>query len=208
LDFLFGALTGAQSLDALIRWGGYTVLFVIVFVETGLFAFLPGDSLLISAGLVAAAGHLNIWWLNVLLSVAAVLGDNVGYAIGARIGPRLFTREKSLLFNPAHVERTRRFYGRHGAKAIVIARFVPIVRTFAPIVAGVAGMPYRQFFFYNVVGGTGWVLSMTWAGYLLGQTVPNIDRHIHIVVIIVIVLSLIPIPIEILRERRRSSAAR
>ncbi|PYM89654.1 MAG: hypothetical protein DME08_24765, partial [Candidatus Rokuibacteriota bacterium] len=94
MDFLFGALTGAQSLDALIRWGGYTVLFVIVFVETGLFAFLPGDSLLISAGLVAAAGHLNIWWLNVLLSVAAVLGDNVGYAIGARIGPRLFTREK------------------------------------------------------------------------------------------------------------------
>ncbi len=187
MDFLFGALTGAQSLDALIRWGGYTVLFVIVFVETGLFAFLPGDSLLISAGLVAAAGHLNIWWLNVLLSVAAVLGDNVGYAIGARIAPRLSTREKSLLFNPAHVERTRRFYDRHGAKAIVIARFVPIVRTFAPIVAGVAGMPYRRFFFYNVVGGTGWVLSMTWAGYLLGQTVPNIDRHIHIVVIIVIV---------------------
>jgi membrane-associated protein len=208
LDFLFGVLTGAQSLDALIRWGGYTVLFVIVFVETGLFAFLPGDSLLISAGLVAAAGHLNIWWLNVLLSVAAVLGDNVGYAIGARIGPRLFTREKSLLFNPAHVERTRRFYARHGAKAIVIARFVPIVRTFAPVVAGVGEMPYRRFFFYNVAGGIGWVVSMTWAGYLLGQTVPNIDRHVHIVVLIVIVLSLLPIPIEILRERRKSSAAR
>ena len=208
MDFLFGALTGAQSLDALIRWGGYTVLFAIVFVETGLFAFLPGDSLLISAGLVAAGGHLNIWWLNVLLSVAAVAGDNVGYAIGARIGPRLFTREKSRVFNPAHIDRTRRFYARHGAKTIVIARFVPIVRTFAPVVAGVGRMPYRRFVFYNVVGGVGWVLSMTWAGYLLGQAVPNIDRHVHLVVIIVIVLSLVPIAIEILKERRRSSAAR
>jgi membrane-associated protein len=206
LDFLFGALTGAQSLDALIRWGGYTVLVAIVFVETGLFAFLPGDSLLITAGLVAAAGHLNIWALNVFLSVAAVAGDNVGYAIGARIGPRLFTREKSRFFNPAHLERTRRFYARHGAKTIVIARFVPIVRTFAPVVAGVGQMPYRRFVLYNVVGGVGWVLSMTWAGYLLGQMVPNIDRHIHILVIVVIVLSLVPIAIEILKERRRSSA--
>src|SRR5262249_61271560 len=113
LDFLLGVLTGAQSLDALIRWGGYTVLFVIVFVETGLFAFLPGDSLLISAGLVAAAGHLNIWWLNVLLCIAAVLGDNVGYAVGARIGSRLFTREKSLLFQPPPAARTPRLYARH-----------------------------------------------------------------------------------------------
>lgn len=206
MDFLFGALTGAQSLDALIRWGGYTVLVAIVFVETGLFAFLPGDSLLITAGLVAAAGHLNIWALNVFLSVAAVAGDNVGYAIGARIGPRLFTREKSGFFNPAHLERTRRFYARHGAKTIVIARFVPIVRTFAPIVAGVGQMPYRRFVLYNVIGGVGWVLSMTWAGYLLGQMVPNIDRHIHVLVIVVIVLSLVPIAIEILKERRRSSA--
>jgi len=207
LDFLFGALTGAQSLDTLIQWGGYTVLVIIVFVETGLFAFLPGDSLLITAGLVAAAGHLNIWWLNVSLSVAAVAGDNVGYAIGARIGPRLFTREKSRFFNPAHLERTRRFYARHGAKTIVLARFVPIVRTFAPVVAGVGRMPYRRFVFYNVVGGSGWVLSMTWAGYLLGRAVPNIDRHIHLLVIVVIVLSLVPIAIEVLRERRRSSAA-
>ncbi len=207
MDFLLGALTGAQSLDALIRWGGYTVLVVIVFVETGLFAFLPGDSLLISAGLVAAAGHLNIWWLNVVLSAAAVAGDNVGYAIGARIGPRLFTREKSRFFNPAHLERTRQFYARYGAKTIVIARFVPIVRTFAPVVAGVGRMPYRRFVFYNVVGGSGWVLSMTWAGYLLGRAVPNIDRHIHLLVIVVIVLSLVPIAIEVLRERRQSSAA-
>jgi membrane-associated protein len=208
VDFLLDLLTGAQSLDALIRWGGYAVLVAIVFAETGLLIgfFLPGDSLLITAGLVAAAGGLNIWWLNALLIVAAIVGDSVGYAIGARIGPRLFTREKSWLFNPRHVQRTRDFYARHGARTIVIARFVPIIRTFAPVVAGVGQMVYPRFLFYNVAGGIGWVASMTWAGYLLGQVVPDISRHIHIVVIVVIVLSLIPIGVEILRERRRASA--
>ena len=208
MEFLFGLLTGAQSLDALIRWGGYVVLVAIVFTETGLLVgfFLPGDSLLITAGLVAAAGGLDIWWLNLLLAAAAITGDSVGYAIGARVGPRLFTREKSWVFNPRHVVRTREFYARHGAKTIVIARFVPIIRTFAPVVAGVGQMSYRRFFFYNVAGGLGWVLSMTWAGYLLGNVVPNIDRHIHVVVIVVIVLSVVPIAIEILRERRRRSA--
>jgi membrane-associated protein len=205
VEFLFGVLTGAHSLDDLIRWGGYVVLVAIVFTETGLLVgfFLPGDSLLITAGLVAAAGGLNIWWLNGLLIVAAVVGDSVGYAIGWRIGPRLFTREKSLLFNPRHVERTRRFYERHGAKTIVIARFVPIVRTFAPVVAGVGQMQYRRFLVYNVLGGVGWVLSMTWAGYLLGRAIPNVDRYVHIIVIVVIILSVIPIGVEILKERRR-----
>jgi membrane-associated protein len=208
VEFLFGLLTGAQSLDALVRWGGYVVLTAIVFTETGLLIgfFLPGDSLLITAGLVAATGALDIWWLNVLLVGAAVAGDSVGYAIGARIGPRLFTREKSWLFSPRHVVRTREFYARHGAKTIVIARFVPIIRTFAPVVAGVGEMSYRRFLFYNVAGGLGWVLSMTWAGYLLGSVVPNIDRHIHVVVIVVIVLSVIPIAVEIIRERRRQSS--
>ena len=208
MEFLFGLLTGAQSLDALIRWGGYVLLVAIVFTETGLLIgfFLPGDSLLITAGLVSAAGVLNIWWLNVLLIPAAIVGDSVGYAIGAKIGPRLFTREKSWLFNPRHVVRTRDFYARYGAKTIVIARFVPIVRTFAPVVAGVAQMYYPRFLLYNVAGGVGWVVSMTWAGYLLGSAVPNIDRHIHIIVLIVIVLSVIPIGVEILRERRRQSA--
>jgi membrane-associated protein len=207
LQFLYDLATGVYALDDLIRWGGYLLLVGIVFTETGLLVgfFLPGDSLLISAGLVAATGLLNIWWLNVLLIAAAIAGDSVGYAIGARMGPRLFTRPKSLLFNPRHVERTRAFYARHGAKTIVIARFVPLVRTFAPVVAGVAGMEYRRFLIYNVAGGVGWVTSMTWAGYLLGQTVPNISEHIHIVVAIVIVLSLIPIAIEILKERRRRS---
>jgi len=205
VELLVGVLTGKVSLDALIQWGGYVVLAAIVFTETGLFVgfFLPGDSLLITAGLVAATGTLNIWWLNVLLCTAAIVGDSVGYAIGRRLGPALFIREKSRFFNPRHVEHTRRFYERHGAKTIVIARFVPIIRTFAPVVAGVGGMEYRRFLTFNVVGGVGWVVSMTWAGYLLGRTIPNIDRHLSKVVIVVILLSFIPVAVEILRERRR-----
>jgi membrane-associated protein len=155
---------------------------------------------------VAAAGGLNIWWINALLVIAAITGDSVGYAIGARLGPRLFTRPKSLLFNPRHIERTRAFYARHGSKAIVIARFVPIIRTFAPVVAGVGQMEYRRFLFYNIAGGVGWVTSMTWAGYLLGRVIPNIGDYVHVVVVVVIVLSVIPIGVEILRERRRRSA--
>jgi membrane-associated protein len=205
VELLFGVLTGKVTLDVLVRWGGYAVLAAIVFTETGLLVgfFLPGDSLLITAGLVAATGALNIWLLNLLLCVAAIVGDSVGYAIGRRLGPALFTREKSRLFNPKHIERTRTFYARYGAKTIVIARFVPIIRTFAPVVAGVGGMEYRRFLTYNIVGGVGWVVSMTWAGYLLGHAIPDINRHIHIVVIVVILLSFIPIAVEILRERRR-----
>jgi len=205
VEFLLDVLTGRYALDDLIRWGGYTVLTAIVFAETGLLVgcFLPGDSLLITAGLVAAAGALNIWWINALLIPAAVIGDSVGYAIGVRLGPRVFTRPKSLLFDPRHVERTRAFYARHGAKTIVIARFVPIIRTFAPVVAGVGQMEYRRFLLYNVLGGVGWVTSMTWAGFLLGQTIPGIRERIHIVVGVVIVLSVVPILVEIVRERRR-----
>jgi membrane-associated protein len=209
VEFLLDLAAGRYALDDLIRWGGYLVLVAIVFTETGLLVglFLPGDSLLITAGLVAAAGGLNIWWLNVLLCVAAVTGDSVGYAIGARIGPRLFTRQRSLFFNPRHVERTRRFYARHGAKTIVVARFVPIIRTLAPVVAGVGQMPYRRFLFYNVAGGVAWVVSMTWTGYLLGQAIPDIDRHIHLIVMVVVLLSVIPIVVEIARERRKRSAS-
>jgi membrane-associated protein len=208
LHDLVKALSPDAIIDASIRWGGYPALFAIVFTETGLLVgfFLPGDSLLISAGLVAAAGGLNIWWLNVSLIAAAIIGDSVGYAIGRRVGPALFTRQKSLLFNPKHVERTRRFYERHGAKTIVIARFVPIVRTFAPVVAGIGQMEYRRFLTYNVLGGVGWVVSMTWAGYLLGQAIPNIREHMPKVVMIVIVVSVIPIFVELWRERRRRPA--
>jgi len=207
VDFLYSILSGHYSLDALIQWGGYLLLVAIVFAETGLLigCFLPGDSLLITAGLLAAAGHLNIWWINVLLITAAIVGDSVGYAIGARLGPRIFTREKSLLFNPRHVERTRLFYEKYGPKTIVIARFVPIIRTFAPVLAGVGVMEYRRFLFYNVAGGIGWVVSMSLAGYLLGQAVPNISKHMHVLVIVIIVVSCVPIAVEVYRERRKAA---
>ena len=208
MELLHGILSGAYTLDQLIQWGGYLLLVGIVFTETGLLVglFLPGDSLLITAGLLAGMGLLNIWWLNGLVIVAAILGDSTGYAIGTRLGPRIFTRPKSMLFNPKHVQRTQRFYEKYGAKTIVIARFVPIVRTFAPVLAGVGSMRYRRFLTYNVVGGIGWVVSMTLAGYLLGQTVPNISKHIHELVIVIIVLSVIPIAVEVYRERRKPAS--
>lgn len=205
MEFLLDLATGRYALDDLIRVGGYAVLVAIVFTETGLLVgfFLPGDSLLITAGLVAGSGGLDIWWLNVLLILAAIAGDSVGYSIGFRTGPRIFTRENSLLFNRRHLVRTREFYERYGGKTIVLARFIPILRTFAPVVAGVGQMAYRRFLFFNVFGGIGWVASLTWAGYLLGRTVPNIDQHVHLVVIIVIVLSVLPIVGEIIKARRR-----
>ena len=203
MEFLLELASGRYALDDLIRWGGYAVLVAIVFAETGLLVgfFLPGDSLLITAGLVAGTGGLNIWWLNVLLIAAAIVGDSVGYAIGFRAGPRLFTREDSLLFHRRHLIRTREFYERYGGKTIVLARFIPIIRTFAPVVAGVGQMAYRRFLFFNVFGGIGWVASLTWAGYLLGQTVPNITQHVHVIVAIVVVLSVLPIVAEIVKAR-------
>ena len=205
MEVLLELASGRYALDDMIRWGGYAVLVAIVFTETGLLIgfFLPGDSLLITAGLVAGTGGLNIWWLNLLLMAAAIAGDSVGYAIGFKAGPRIFTQEDSLLFHRRHLSRTREFYERYGGKTIVLARFIPIIRTFAPVVAGVGQMVYRRFLFYNVFGGIGWVASLTWAGYLLGQMVPNIDRHVHIVVAIVIVLSVLPIVGEVLKARRK-----
>ncbi len=208
MEFLLELVSGRYALDDLVRWGGYLILVAIVFTETGLLVgfFLPGDSLLITAGLVAAAGGLDIWLLNALLIVAAIAGDSVGYAIGYRTGPRIFRKEESRWFSRRHLIRTREFYERHGGKTIVLARFIPIIRTFAPVVAGVGQMAYRRFLFYNVFGGLGWVVSLTWAGYLLGQTIPNIDRHIHLVVGVVILLSVLPIGVEWWKARSRAKA--
>ena len=206
IEQLLKVLTDPAALYELVRWGGYVALTAIVFTETGLLIgfFLPGDSLLITAGLVAAAGGLDIWLLNVLLSVAAIAGDSVGYAIGYRAGPHIFTREDSRWFNKKHLVRTREFYERHGGKTIILARFIPIIRTFAPVVAGVGRMDYRRFLAFNVLGGIGWVCGLTWAGYLLGQTIPDIGRYIHVVIVVVIVLSLIPIGVEWWRARGRA----
>lgn len=203
MESLWDLFHRIYDVEALVRVGGLALLIGIVFVETGLMVgfFLPGDSLLVTAGLFAARGDLNMWTLNLFLALAAVVGDTVGYWIGAKAGPRIFTRDDSLFFNKKHLITTQEFYDRHGAFTIVIARFMPILRTFAPVVAGVGTMRYRRFLAYNVFGGIGWVVSMTSIGYFLGRMVPNIDRHIHMVIAIVIFLSLLPGIIKLVRER-------
>jgi membrane-associated protein len=191
------------NVPELIRLGGMAGLIAIVFIETGLMVgfFLPGDSLLVTAGLFAAKGDLDIVWLNIALIVAAILGDATGYWIGYRAGKALYSRPNSFFFRREHLIKTHEFYERHGGKTIVIARFMPIIRTFAPVVAGAAEMTYRRFAAYNVIGGIGWVLSMTLTGYLLGRSVPEIDKHIHLVVAVVIFLSLLPGIIAYVRAR-------
>jgi len=206
MDAVLGIFSTLYQFDALIRWGGAAVLAGIVFAETGLLAgfFLPGDSLLVTAGLLAASDHLlNLWVLVPLLSAAAIAGDSTGYAIGYYLGPRIFCRDDSRWFHRRHLIRTQAFYERYGAKTIVLARFVPIVRTFAPTVAGAGRMRYATFLTFNILGGVAWVASMTLAGYGLGRSVPHIERHIHYVIAVVIVLSFIPLGREWLQARRR-----
>jgi len=207
LKELFHKLTDVETL---VRVGGLTAMTAIVFAETGLMVgfFLPGDSLLVTAGVFAAAGQLNVWTLNALLVVAAIAGDTVGYWFGRRVGQALFKRPKSLLFNPAHLRRAHDFYEKHGGKTIIIARFMPIVRTFAPIVAGMGEMNYRRFLSFNVFGGLLWVVSMTGIGYFLGK-IPGVREHIEVVILIVIFLSILPGIIAFAREwwkKRRAIA--
>ncbi|MFA0757497.1 MAG: hypothetical protein PVTTEEND_001087 [Candidatus Fervidibacter sp.] len=190
------------DVEAIIRWGGLAGIVTIVFIETGLFIgfFLPGDSLLVTAGIMAAAGYLDLRWLIPLTILAAIIGDQVNYAIGYRAGMALMSRYER--FRP-HLERAHAFYEKHGAKTIVLARFVPIVRTFAPAVAGAARMNYRTFVTYNIVGAFVWVLSTTLTGYFLGRAIPHIDRYLHLVIAIVVFLSILPILREWRRERRK-----
>jgi len=195
-----------RDVQALIAWGGYAGLTAIIFAETGLLVgfFLPGDSLLVTAGLLAATtGVFNVFYLGLLLTVASILGNTSGYQIGRATGTRLFRREDSLLFNKKHLYRAHEFYERHGGKTVVIARFMPIVRTFVPVVAGMAQMGYRRYTLYNVIGGLGWIWGMLFIGYFLGRYIPGIDRHIETVIALVIFLSLLPGIIGWLRARRR-----
>ena len=205
MDSLWDLFHRIYDVEGIIRWGGLLALVAIVFAETGLMVgfFLPGDSLLVTAGVFAAAGKLDISALLGSVTVAAIVGDQVGYYIGRRTGPRLFRREDSLLFRRAHLLRARAFYERHGGKTIILARFMPIIRTFAPVVAGVGEMQYSRFVSFNVVGGFLWVWSMCLLGFSLGHVVPDIDRHIHVVIAVVIVLSLLPAIIEYARSRGR-----
>lgn len=221
IDFFYQVkdfLNPKIMIDTLLNWMGVYVYFgliFIIFAETGLAVgfFLPGDSLLVVAGLFAAAGKLNIWVMLITLFIAAVVGDAVGYYSGRKIGPAIFSRPKSRFFNPNHLKKAHNFYEKHGGKTIIIARFVPIVRTFAPIVAGAAQMKYRDFFVYNVVGGFFWVSSMLFAGYYLGGVVESIfqnwfgvpnfklEDHIDKVVIVVVFLSILPMIYEFLKAK-------
>ena len=200
-----------RDLPALVQWAGYVGLTAIIFTETGLLIgfFLPGDSLLVTAGLLASQPDfgLNVYLLGILLSAAAIVGDQLGYVIGKATGPRIFTREDSIFFNRKHLVRAQHFYERHGGKTVIIARFMPIIRTFAPVVAGVGAMEYRRFVLYNVVGGILWVWSMLFTGYWLGRYVPGIDQHIEKVILIVIFLSILPGIIGWIKERRRTAGA-
>jgi membrane-associated protein len=188
----------------------YGILFLIIFCETGLVVapILPGDSLLFAAGAIAATGKLNPWGMILLLTVAAILGDTVNYWIGAFIGQKVFTKPKSLFFNPEHLRRTHEFYEKYGGKTIIIARFLPIIRTFAPFVAGVGSMSYRRFIAYNVIGGALWVPVFVGGGYFFGN-LPFVKKNFTLVILAIIVLSLMPMVIEIIRHkwRRKPPAA-
>jgi len=193
-----------SNLTELVQWAGLFGLAAIIFSETGLLigVFLPGDSLLVTAGLLAARGYLNVYALVPLLTVAAICGNSVGYFIGRTTGPRIFNRENSVFFNKKHAIRAHEFYEKYGRKTIVLAQFMPIIRTFAPVVAGVGGMKFRTFITFNIMGAVLWIWSMAAIGYFLGTYIPGIDKHIEIVVAIVIFISLLPGLISWYREKR------
>lgn len=193
----------------LIEWGGYPALALIVFLETGAMVFfLPGDSLLVVAGLYAAKGDLSLLYLNLLLIPCAVLGDACSYWIGSRSGPHIFNRPRSRFFRPDLLRKAHDFYEKHGGITIIVARFMPLVRTFVPVVAGVAGMTYRRFAAYNVMGGAAWVVSMTFIGYFLGGLVPSIDKHIEKLIILIVLVSIAPGIVGYLRARKKDLPAR
>jgi membrane-associated protein len=179
----------------IVRWGGTLMVCGIVFVETGLFVgfFLPGDSLLVTAGIIAAAGDLNLFLLLSCVSLCAIAGDQLGYWIGRRMGQSLYSRPDSRFFKRQHLERAHAFYEEHGGKTVILARFIPIIRTFCPPVAGAAEMSYVRYFSYDIFGGVFWVCSMILLGYFLGRSIPHIDREIHWVILVIALLSLIPV---------------
>ena len=189
----------------LIQWGGTVMVCTIVFMETGMFVgfFLPGDSLLVTAGVFAGAGQLKLAWLLSVVTLCAIAGDQVGYWIGRRAGQGLYRREESRFFKKRHVERAHEFYERYGGKTVILARFVPIIRTFCPPVAGAAQMSYARYLVYDICGGFLWVWSMVLVGYTLGRTIPNVDKRIHYIIAVVIVLSLIPAVYQGLKARGR-----
>ncbi len=210
---LYRSLTNPDQLVELLHtllsgWVGYAAMFAVVFSETGLLVgfFLPGDSFLFTIGVVAGLGALDIVQINILLMMAAMMGDSTGYWLGRQTGPRIFNRPDSRLFKQEYVTRTKAFYDRYGGKTIILARFVPIVRTFAAFIAGVGQMPYTRFLPFSVCGGIGWVFLMTMLGYELGN-IPVVKKNLEVAIILVILVSLLPIFIEAYKARRSAKSA-
>ena len=196
-----------KYLSAVIQQYGlwtYAILFLVIFIETGfvVMPFLPGDSLLFAAGTFAALKALKVGWLILLLSAAAIIGDTVNYWVGHHVGPKVFCKEEARFFKKEYLERTHAFYEKHGGKTIIIARFVPIIRSFAPFVAGIGRMSYGRFLAFNVVGGVGWVVLLVGAGYFFG-TIPVVQENYSIAVLAIIAISTVPIAVEYLKHRRR-----
>ena len=192
------------SLPALVQFFGYPGLFTAVFLESGVFFgfFLPGASMLFTAGLLSSQGIFNIWILIPLVTVAAILGDNAGYWFGAKVGIKLFERKDSRFFRQEHLVRAKTFYDRHGFLAIVLARFIPVIRTFAPIVAGIVHMRYRTFVAYNIAGALLWASGVTFLGFYLGEKVPGIDTYITPIIGGIIIVTCIPLVREYFRQRK------
>ena len=186
----------------LVKAVGYVGLFVIVFAESGVFFgfFLTGGSMLFTAGLLASQGLFNVHALIIILGLAAILGDSVGYWFGSKVGPKIFTREDSLFFKKKHLEQTKKFYDKYGARTIVLGRFIPIVRTFAPILAGVAEMHYGKFIRYNILGAIFWAIGMTLLGYFVGSSVPNMQDYLLPIILAIIFLSILPIFLEMRKK--------
>jgi membrane-associated protein len=203
VEFLMDAIKQLYDVEGLIRSGGYFIVCAIVFIETGLLVgfFLPGDSLLMAAGLAASQGLLEIWTLCLLLTAASISGNSCGYFIGRKAGPTLFNKEDSLLFSKANVQKAQSFYEKYGGRAIIFAQFVPIVRTFTPVVAGITQMDYRRFLTYSVTGAFVWVWPLTMGAYFLGKTIPDFEKNIHYAIGIVILVSVLPIVFEFFKAR-------
>lgn len=209
LEYIRHLLHSIYDVEGIIRTGGPLLVCVIIFIETGFFVgfFLPGDSLLVAAGVFSAAGVIPLRWILIPGMLCAIVGDQIGYWIGRAAGSALYRREDSLFFHKRHLQRAHDFYETYGGKTVILARFIPIIRTFCPPVAGAARMPYYRYLIYDIFGGTFWVGSMILGGYSLGRSVPNISQRIHYVIAIVIFLSLLPAIISALRARRSASSS-
>jgi membrane-associated protein len=204
LESIRHLLHSIYDVEGIIRTGGPLLVCIIVFIETGFFVgfFLPGDSLLVTAGVFSAAGVIPLKWILLPVMLCAIVGDQIGYWIGRAAGSALYRREDSLFFRRRHLQRAHDFYEKYGGKTIILARFVPIIRTFCPPVAGAARMSYPRYLTYDIFGGMIWVGTMILGGYFLGRTIPNISQRIHYVILVVIFLSLLPAIISVLRARR------